>query len=119
MRMLSYETAGGQLPPHVDLIRRTPAGEKTTHSFLLYLTDCDAGGETLLLEAKRGDARLATAGGVVAGERATLARAQPRRGRLLLMPHACPHAAAPVEDVPKRLVRGEVRLTSAPLQPST
>eukprot|EP00971_Amphidinium_carterae_P346707 6488322-Amphidinium_carterae.1 len=40
--------------------------------------------------------------------RQVIAAAQPRRGRLLLMPHACPHAAAPVTDTSKVLLRGEV-----------
>jgi hypothetical protein len=32
----------------------------------------------------------------------------PRRGRLLLFPHACPHVGRPVQDAPKLLLRGEV-----------
>jgi hypothetical protein len=110
LRFLHYPRAGGSLPAHVDLPRMTPSGTRTTHSVLLYLTDCERGGETLLLEARGGDSKLATNGGVAPGERATLARSAPRRGRLLLMPHACPHAAAPVESAPKTLIRGEVRL---------
>jgi hypothetical protein len=78
MRFLCYPEAGGALPVHVDLPRIVKAdgnatdalalhtklmmgeGEsinvekkasvKTTHSFLLYLTDCAVGGQTLLLE---------------------------------------------------------------------
>ena len=43
------------------------------------------------------------------GARATLARVAPRRGRLLVMPHACPHAAAPTEGSdPKVVLRGEL-----------
>ena len=49
-------------------------------------------------------------GGVAPGPRATLEAVRPREGRLLLMPHACPHAAAPTIDTPKLLVRGEVRV---------
>ena len=85
---------------------------RSTHTFLLYAGDyVGDGGETLLLEAKPGDAALARAGGLAAGPRATLARVAPRRGRLLLMPHACPHAAAPTavsaHDL-KVVVRGEL-----------
>ena len=47
-------------------------------------------------------------GSLAAPPRATLAACAPRRGRLMLMPHACPHSAAPVESVPKLLIRGEV-----------
>jgi hypothetical protein len=112
MRFLHYPTVGGFLPAHVDLPRATADGARTTHTFLLYLTDCAAGGETLLLDAKPGDAKLVHQGGVVHGERATLARSAPRRGRLLLMPHACPHSAAETVSVPKTLIRGEVLLPS-------
>ena len=31
----------------------------------------------------------------------------PRRGRVLVFPHDCPHAGRPVVDVPKLLLRGE------------
>ena len=109
MRFLHYPDAGGTLPAHVDL-PRVVDGVRTTHSFLLYLTDCEHGGETLLLEARRGDEKLATRGGVAPGERQTVARSAPRRGRLLVMPHACPHSAAPVVSAPKLLIRGEVLL---------
>ena len=77
------------------------------------MTDCGTGGETLLLAAREGDAALAHAGGVAAGARETLARAVPREGRLLLMPHACPHCAAPTVSVPKLLIRGEVLIRPA------
>ena len=109
VRFLHYATVGGSLPAHVDL-PRVVDGERTTHSFLLYLTDCERGGETLLLEAKPGDERLKSAGGVAPGERGVIAVSAPRRGRLLIMPHACPHAAAPVDSVPKTLIRGELLL---------
>ena len=106
-RFLCYATAGGELPAHVDLTRTWGRqGLRSTHSFLLYLSDCRRGGETLLLETLPGDNAI----GVVPGARATLERIVPRVGRLLLMPHACPHAAAPVVDAPKLLLRGELRL---------
>ena len=108
MRFLHYPTVGGYLPAHVDLPRVTSDGTRTTHTFLLYLTDCAEGGETLLLDARPGDAKLAPAGGVAPGARATISACAPRKGRLMLMPHACPHSAAPVESVPKLLIRGEV-----------
>lgn len=108
MRFLEYRDAGGSLPAHVDLPRVVPGGARTTYSFLLYLSDCAQGGETQLLEALPGDAKLAPSGGVAPGAREVLARVQPRRGRLLLMPHACPHAASATVDVPKSFIRGEI-----------
>ena len=67
-RFLCYAAPGGELPVHVDLARTWGGGLRSTHSFLLYLTDCTHGGETLLLETLPGD----TAVGVVPGRRATL-----------------------------------------------
>eukprot|EP00445_Apocalathium_hangoei_P009713 CAMPEP_0203888942 /NCGR_PEP_ID=MMETSP0359-20131031/32545_1 /ASSEMBLY_ACC=CAM_ASM_000338 /TAXON_ID=268821 /ORGANISM="Scrippsiella Hangoei, Strain SHTV-5" /LENGTH=414 /DNA_ID=CAMNT_0050810251 /DNA_START=6 /DNA_END=1246 /DNA_ORIENTATION=+ len=108
MRFLWYPEVGGSLPQHVDLPRNDVSGRRSTYTFLLYLQDCDHGGETNLLECLDGDVALADSGGVAPGSREVLARIQPRRGRLLLLPHICPHSASPVLDVPKVLLRGEV-----------
>jgi len=62
----------------------------------LYLTTCDHGGETVLLEDISG--------------KSMLARVKPRTGDLLLFPHDCPHEGNAVQDVPKLLIRGEVIL---------
>mgnify|MGYP005849168343 CR=1 FL=1 len=97
MRFLHYSQAGSSLAPHVDLNRADSlSGLRSTHSFLLYLSDCLNGGETVLLE------ELANPG--------VLAKVKPTKGLLLLFPHACPHKGEIVEDVPKLLIRGEVYL---------
>ena len=72
MRVLRYTRPGGALPPHTDLPRAAPdvsPAARTTHTFLLYVGDCNGGGETLLLEALPGDERLALAGGLARGAR--------------------------------------------------
>ena len=100
MRFLDYSIAGTTLNPHVDICRIDPiSGLRSTHTFILYLTDCPQGGETSLL-------------GEISGEERSriLARVSPQRGRLLLFPHACPHEGNEVRDVPKILLRGEVHL---------
>ena len=96
MRYLQYAEVGGGLPPHVDL-SRTRDGRTSTCTFILYLTDCERGGETVLLQ------RLAQPSRVHAA-------VTPRRGRLLLFPHLCPHLAREVvaEGLPKLLLRGEM-----------
>ena len=100
MRFLHYADSGAVLAPHVDLSRLDIYGKlRSTHSFLLYLTNCEQGGETALLDAVAG-----------AGSNIALATVKPKRGRLLLFPHRCPHKGLLVEDVPKLLIRGEVRL---------
>lgn len=109
VRFLHYTSAGGSLPAHVDLCRVLSGGARTSHTFLLYLNDCEVGGETLLLSAREGDAALAPAGGVAPGDRSVLARVRPRRGRLLVTPHACPHLAAATTS-PKLVLRGELLL---------
>lgn len=102
MRFLSYTEPGAVLAPHIDLFRDHPFTKgRSTHSFLLYLTNCERGGETTLLEGLSGESKSVH-----------LAKVQPRRGRLLLFPHDCPHQGDKVEDVPKLLIRGEVLLPS-------
>jgi len=109
MRTLIYPEPGGQLPPHVDLPRSDHAtGRRSTYTFILYLSDCEEGGETAILESLPGDAALAASGGVAPGERKVLATIQPRKGRLLIFPHHAPHAGLPVVDAPKVVLRGEV-----------
>ncbi|CAK0912150.1 unnamed protein product, partial [Prorocentrum cordatum] len=95
-----------------DLARADGAtGERSTHTFLLYLSGpppgeagggaggraggC-AGGQTVLLESLDADAP-------------PLASVAPARGRLFLFPHDCPHKAEPVLRPPKLLLRGEMR----------
>ena len=96
MRFLLYAEAGGGLPPHLDLSRTDVHGRHSRCTFILYLTDCSAGGETVLLE------RLV--------QPSVLATVTPRRGRLLVFPHVCPHKAQPVvaHGLPKILLRGEM-----------
>ena len=67
-------------------------GRQSTHTFILYLLDCE-GGETALLQSVTEDV--------------VLANVRPLRGRLLLFPHMCPHEGRPVVKGPKLLIRGE------------
>ena len=101
MRFLHYAHAGSVLTPHTDLPRTDLfSGNSSTHTLILYLFDCRNGGETSLLWSESGE-----------GRNETLAKVSPRRGRLFLFPHACPHQGNEVVDVPKVLIRGEVMLT--------
>mmetsp|Transcript_39644 Transcript_39644/g.107198 ORF Transcript_39644/g.107198 Transcript_39644/m.107198 type:complete len:213 (-) Transcript_39644:8-646(-) len=115
LRFLQYKTSGARLAAHVDyqwipgyasaeLPGYVGEEEATTHSFLLYLTDCEEGGETLLLD-RQGDGREET--------HAVRAAVRPRRGRLLVFPHGCLHAGAPVARLPKAMLRGDLRLPPA------
>ena len=141
LRLLHYRHAGGRLVPHVDLSKRdfvrrehsasvlptSAVAEPTpkepgrqrrtveavsTHTFLLYLTSCEEGGETVMLSKLVAD--LAYGKNVIQGrveelERigaGVIAAIKPKRGRLLIFPHSCPHAGAAVTR-PKMLIRGE------------
>ena len=105
MRFLHYSKIGGGLPAHVDLARTDELGRRSTHTFILYLWNAQTetngemetgqkaeNGETVLLTRMEDSAA------------ATLVAVEPRRGRLLLFPHMCPHLARPIAS-PKLLLR--------------
>lgn len=96
MRFLHYADEGGFLPAHTDLARTDDEGRRSTHTFLLYLSGVEEGGETVLLES-------------LAASSPAVAIVKPVRGRLLVYPHACPHRAAAIVAPPKLLLRGEMR----------
>jgi hypothetical protein len=97
IRFLNYERPGGILPPHVDLCRVDGAsGYRSTHTFILYLTDCGEGDGTALLQQLK--------------DPKVLSVVQPERGRVLLFPHMCPHSGLEVVRAPKLLLRGEIIL---------
>ena len=101
MRFLNYDEPSGWLAPHTDLSRTDPAlSQRSTHTFILYLTDAAShgliGGETALLASHTpGD---------------TLAKVVPKRGRLFLFPHTCLHEGCEVISPPKIILRGEALL---------
>jgi len=110
MRFLRYSASGDRLAPHVDLRKSDPFAcvttGRSTHTFCLYLTTCASGGETVFMDKLR-DPTDPLSDRVGVGPRGKCA---PKRGRLLLFPHEAPHAGRPVEDAPKLLLRGEVRV---------
>lgn len=144
MRFISYGQEGSKLGAHVDLpaklrpnelINRVNWGDihqtgsegrdgelcTTTHTWVLYLHDCDQGGQTLLLEslpaASGQDFELADGNknqdsgpfAVPENEKGAgvLASVRPKRGRILVFPHQCPHMGAVVVSTPKTILRGE------------
>jgi 2OG-Fe(II) oxygenase superfamily len=129
MRFLTYSHAGSCSPPHTDLSRRTQDGRCSTHTFLLYLTDCESGGETRLLRSVNpkcravgtlndGRGRAEDMEGVSAAVSLdatspcaasnVLATIRPKRGRVLIFPHCCPHEGRAADSLPKILLRGEM-----------
>ena len=74
----------------------------STHTFILYLSDCTSGGETCLLHSLPGRHFKLTP------EVNMLAEIKPKLGRLLVFPHICPHSGVTVTEVPKLLLRGEM-----------
>ena len=95
MRFLEYSRQNHALDPHTDGTKVCEDTQlESTHTLLLYLTDCREGGATVLRQGRN-----------------TIACAvEPRRGRLLLFPHRCWHEGAPVVDIPKICLRCEVHL---------
>lgn len=127
MRFLHYSEDGSALAPHVDLPRpdirsgaaasrgsaQTVIAKKdrlkiSTHTLIVYLTDCKKSGDTVLLQSLPccGSSSVQQSPTTVA-----VARVGPRRGRILLFPHNCPHEGSAVFATdPKILLRGEVHL---------
>jgi 2OG-Fe(II) oxygenase superfamily len=106
---------GSDLAPHSDGTKKCDdTGLVSTHTMLLYLTDCDKGGETLLLRsavvAPLDDSSSSSSPNTNDDDNLIYAT-QPRRGRILLFPHATPHAGAPVVSVPKICLRAEVHIS--------
>jgi len=95
----------------------------STHTFIIYLTDCQEGwGDTVLLNSMKSSILASTdtsnpnlSGAAVAssytsytGPESNIIRSiQPKVGRLLLFPHSCPHSGLPVQKDCKLLIRGE------------
>jgi hypothetical protein len=84
----------------------------SSHTFILYLTDCERGGETNLLrrvpKLLKPSQQSASVSGDAYEAKEILASVKPKRGRLFVFPHLCPHEGAVVIDVPKLLLRGEM-----------
>ena len=98
MRFLHYARLGLDLAPHTDAAKwgLERAAGKSTHTFILFLADCNEGGATCFVDGVQKNA-------------AVLAAVAPRRGRLLLFPHKMPHSGATTVSVPKLLLRGELQ----------
>lgn len=113
MRYLKYNVDGGDLAPHTDLSKTSyyslPDAQYTsTHTFILYLrTTRDCSGETVIMNslnnAAPGDEEPYSG-----HNKRILASISPVFNRLFVFPHISPHAAVPVHDTPKMLIRGEL-----------
>lgn len=106
MRFLHYAYPNISLPAHVDLSRIDRFGRHSTHSFLLYLFDCERGGETILLRKHQTANKKQNGEHQDTQEKAIAV--SPKRGRILVFPHICPHKGGDVVSVPKVLIRGEI-----------
>ncbi|KAL3769601.1 hypothetical protein ACHAWO_011547 [Cyclotella atomus] len=103
MRFLEYNNVGGNLDAHTDGNKICEStGRQSTHTMLLYLSNCEVGGETRLLYKEPTSVTQQTAKYV------TIEAVKPVIGRILLFPHATLHEGAPTVDVPKICLRAEV-----------
>jgi ankyrin repeat protein len=94
MKYLHYTSLEAKLEPHLDLSKYDPISRiSSTHTLILYLTTCEEGGETILMDSVINPTiRLPV---------------KPKRGRMLLFPHHCPHEGGIIRQVPKILLRCE------------
>lgn len=135
LRILEYANPGSGLPPHTDGRKVCEqSGARSTHTFLLFLSDCSLGGETVLLDGKHGWAsharvvvppqRVVPSGlnghqrmqpllrDITDGDASTNVSigVSPSMGRMLFFPHEWPHAGAMCETVPKIMLRAELTI---------
>ena len=105
-RILHYKSQGAYVGVHLDVAKKeavaAPGSKKRSSrlTFLLYLSGDEAdgeggeGGETVLHQSEAPGSK-------------ELARVAPKRGRMLVFPHNCPHSGLAVQNPPKILIRGE------------
>ena len=116
LRFLRYKRPNIPLVPHVDyewlpgyisaeLPGYGPSDFSTTHTLLLYLTDCCNGGETWLLDGTPDQCP---------DSPEPLACIPARRGCILLFPHQRLHMGTALKQLPKMMLRADVRLGAAP-----
>eukprot|EP00747_Dinoflagellata_sp_TGD_P180211 gnl/TRDRNA2_/TRDRNA2_32277_c0_seq1.p1 gnl/TRDRNA2_/TRDRNA2_32277_c0~~gnl/TRDRNA2_/TRDRNA2_32277_c0_seq1.p1 ORF type:complete len:282 (+),score=52.79 gnl/TRDRNA2_/TRDRNA2_32277_c0_seq1:115-960(+) len=119
MRFLEYNEVEGALPPHTDaLIRCKESGRWSTHTLILFCSDCASGGETVMLTpsltaddaGKTADE--ADDAGKTTDQAGESFAVSPTRGRLFCFPHQCLHEGRPTISVPKILLRAELILES-------
>lgn len=136
LRILEYVQVGKSLAPHTDGHKICEdSGTKSTHTLLLFLTDLDEGGETVLMNGRaEGWAKQLEV--VVPPEcqmntileknlvetielegdddfppsHPVSVGVSPRPGRILVFPHEWPHAGAVTQSLPKIMLRAEVTL---------
>lgn len=94
MKYLQYSSPEISLESHIDLSKEDPYLNITsTHTLIIYLTTCNNGGETTLLNHLN--------------QSTINIPVQPVRGRLLIFPHICPHKGETTIEFPKTLLRCE------------
>lgn len=115
MRFLEYHTVEGALPPHTDaLVRCKDTGRWSTHTLILFGSDCPRGGETVMLPptAAGSIARSSHVCRCGADTGSDGFAVRPVRGRIFCFPHQCLHEGRPTVVVPKILLRAEVVWTN-------
>jgi hypothetical protein len=136
VRILEYNVIGSGLAPHTDGSKICDITRyKSTHTLLLYLSDCEIGGETVIVDSTRvgwskcsqivvpkdhmyktpdafGDIYHRHAIDVSYGCTKTYAciGVSPQIGRIFLFPHEWPHAGALCRSIPKNVLRAEVTI---------
>ncbi|GMI62565.1 hypothetical protein ScalyP_jg264 [Parmales sp. scaly parma] len=135
MRFLEYTDVGSHLLAHSDGNKVCEdTGKKSTHTCLIFLTDVENGGETVILRKLAG--KQGGGNGVVVAKAKSIKKIefegrrtldcgdkdsdgdnvicgiQPLVGRIFLFPHITPHAGAITKSVPKIMLRLELCLST-------
>lgn len=102
-RFIEYKEHEG-MAAHTDgLIQHPLTQQRSTHTFMLYLTDCATGGETAILDSMKPGA-------------AELVRVAPVRNSIVFFSHVAPHMGCTVSlGQPKIALRGDMYFESGHL----
>ena len=132
LRILEYNQKGAELPPHTDGTKTCEdTNRKSSHTLLLFLSDCEMGGCTVLMDGK-GD--WSKQSNLIVNEECLFSHdaanghpgrqliknnrsidhitlgVQPRCSRIFLFPHKWPHGGEMCDSIPKIVLRAELTL---------
>eukprot|EP00914_Ancora_sagittata_P024599 GHVO01049176.1.p1 GENE.GHVO01049176.1~~GHVO01049176.1.p1 ORF type:complete len:319 (+),score=41.58 GHVO01049176.1:29-958(+) len=108
---------GGHFGPHTDGSTISSINDRTLYTLLIYLNDCEGGGETALLKSSVRDApyKRDDKGRVISPDESVISKVEPRAGRVLIFYHNEMHEGRPLDEgYEKYIIRTDIFYTRTP-----